>query len=156
MSGMGWRGGKRRVVAVAGAASVVLGFLSALVLVPLLATGASWNAGATTSAVAAPLLVVGGFIVMWEALVTWPDDGSPYPLRRRVKFAAAVLVTGVVYAPILLLHGALRSFLPHTWWGETIAQLVAIYVGIAVLQQGWRRLRAMHWLQGPSPSDQHG
>ena len=156
MSGMGWRGGKRSVVAVAGAAGVVLGFLCALVLVPLLAPGTSWTTAATVGAVAAPLLVVGGFIVMWEAQISWPDDGSPYPLRRRVRFAAAVLVACVVYVPILLLHGALRTFLPQTWWGETIAQLVAIYVGIAVLHHVWRRLRAMHWLQGPSPSDQHG
>jgi hypothetical protein len=125
------------------------------VLVPLL-WDADWEAAATAAMVMVPVLVVGGFVLMWEALVTWPDDGSPYPMRRRVRFAAAVLVIGVVYVPIFLLHGALTSLLPHTWWGETIAQLVAIYVGIAVLQHVWRRLRAMHWLQGLPPSDQHG
>lgn len=152
MSAMGWRGGKRRVVAVAGAAGVVLGFLCALVLVPLL-WNTDWTAATTVAMVAVPLLVVGGFVLMWEALITWPDDGSRYPLRRRVRAAAVVLVTSVVYLLITVaLGGTLRAFLPRTWWGDTIAQWVAILVGVYVAQGLWRRLRTGHWSQGPTAS----
>lgn len=152
MSGMGWRGGKRRVVAVAGAASVVLGFLCALVLVPLL-WDTDWTAAATVAMAAVPLLVVGGFVLMWEALITWPRDGSHYPLRRRVRAAAVVLVTSVVYLLItVVLGGTFRAFLPRSWWGDTIAQWVAFLVGFYVAQGLWRRLRTGYGSQGPTAS----
>jgi hypothetical protein len=152
MSGMGWRGGKRRVVVVAGAASVVLGFLCALVVVPLL-WDTTWTAATAVAMAAVPLLVVGGFVLLWEGLITWPDDGSPYPLRRRAKAAVVVLATAAVYLPVLLLIRALlASHLPRTWWGHEVAYWVALVVAFYLARGVWRRLRTGHWSQGPSAS----
>lgn len=108
---MGWRGGWRRAVVAAGCTSVVLGYLGLIAAADLMPRDPS----ATTVAVGVGLVVLIplGFVLMFEGLVTWPADGSPYPWRRRVQGATAVLAA---FGVVVLTTRVAGELLPHQGW----------------------------------------
>ncbi len=80
------------------------------------------------------LLVPLGFVLMWESVVTVPEDDSPYPWRRRIQGAIAVLAA---FGVVVLTHSLTADLLPHTWWVGLLVSGLLGWMGLEV----FRRLR---------------
>lgn len=111
-----------------GAALVVLGFVGFIVGGSIESLAGGWLALLTL------LMVTIGFVVMWEALIAWPDDGSPYAWRRRLTGLGVGVAT---VASAVLARVVLSAILPNTWIAHTIALLAGVVAGDFAL----RRLR---------------
>lgn len=137
---------KRRLVAVAGGTCLAVGVAGVLVLQDVLSPGPGPRV--TVTAMVLLALIPVGFVTMLEALVTWPDDGSPYPLRRRATSVAAGLgtalaATSVGLLVLVLLRQALLWTLPRD--GRAAAVGGAIIAGMQVARAVWLRLRTGCW-----------
>ena len=129
IGGMGWRWGARRLLAAAGTTSVVVGFVGLIVAAELLPL----DAGRTSLAMVGLLaLIPVGFVLMYEGLVTWLADGSPYPWRRRLRGATAGLAA---FGVIVLTHGLGAQLLPHTWWAGLLVSGLLGWMGLAVFKR---------------------
>ena len=118
----------RRITGATGAALVVLGFLG------FIAVGLIQSPAGPWLVLLALLVVTVGFVLLWEAQVAWPEDGTAYPWRRRVAgltVGLATLTSGVITRVLL------QAGLPHGWIADTLAMLAGVAVGHAA----FRRLR---------------
>ena len=110
-----------------GAALVVLGFVSFIV-------GSSVESLARPWPLLTLFAVAFGFVLIWEAQVAWPQDGTSYPWRRRLAgFTIGVTALASAFAARSLLAAAL----PNNWIGDGIAVVAGVAVGDVV----FRRLR---------------
>lgn len=150
------RGGKRRMVAVAGATITAVGLVGVLVIANVPPTDPD-PPSVVTAAVLLALIPV-GFVTMLEALVTWPEDG-PYPLRRRARSVATALGTALATASVGLLVAvmvgrALLWVLPTDWRGGAIG--AATGLGFLVGKAVWLRLRTGRWSNAPTVRQPRG
>lgn len=134
----------RRFTGVMGAALVLLGFTG------FLAEGAVESVAGSWLPVATLCLVPVGFVVMWEAQIVWPEDGAPYPWRRRL---AGLTVGVATVAAAIVTRGVLATSLHDGW----LAHLVATFAGVAAGDAVLRRLRRVFasrlgWLPPSSDS----
>jgi hypothetical protein len=120
----------RKIVGVVGACLVVLGFLGSILALSTERLATWWFL------LPAVLAIPAGFVLLWEAQVTWPRDGSPYPWQRRGAGGLVALLTIVV---VVTIHGALRATLPDNWMADTLAQVIGISVGLIL----FKRLRQL-------------
>jgi hypothetical protein len=116
----------RKIVGVVGAVLVVLGFVGWIFAISSERLATWW--------VVLPLilLIPAGFVLLWEAQVAWPRDGSPYPWQRRLAGLLVFLVTFVV---IVVVHALLRASLPDNWMADTLAQGFGISAGLLLFKQ---------------------
>ena len=118
----------RRITGVTGAALVVLGFLGFIEGSSMPSLAGPWLALPTL------LMVVIGFVLIWEAQIVWPQDANPYPWRRRLTGLAVGLVA---LASAVVTRAGLAASLPNNWITQSIALLAGVAAGDFVL----RRLR---------------
>jgi hypothetical protein len=111
----------RRVTGVIGAALVLLGFLGLIEVTAVEALAHWWFV---------PILMVPlGFALIWEAQITWPEDGSTYPWRTRLSG----LIVGVAgLASAALTRGLLMAGLPDNGIADSIAMSAGGVVGVFV------------------------
>lgn len=127
-----------------GAALVLLGFTG------FLAEGAVEPVAGPWLPVATLCLVPVGFVVMWEAQIVWPEDGTPYPWRRRLAWLTVGVAT---VSAAIVTRGLLAASLPD----GRLAHLVATFAGFAAGDAVLRRLRRVFasrlgWLPPASDS----
>jgi hypothetical protein len=115
----------RRITGVTGAALVVLGFVGFI-------------GGSFVESLADPwplltlFAVAFGFVLIREAQVVWPQDGTSYPWRRRLAgFTIGVAALASAFAARSLLAAAL----PNNWIGHGIALVAGVAVGDVVFRQ---------------------
>lgn len=115
----------RKIVGVIGAVLVVLGFLGSIFAISDAPIPPWW--------IVLPLfLIPAGFVLLWEAQIAWPRDGSPYRWKRR---SAGLLVVLVSFAVIVMVHALLRTSLPNNWLADTLAQGVGVCAGVLLFKQ---------------------
>ena len=111
----------RRITGVIGGALVLLGFLGLIEATAIEALARWWFV---------PILMLPlGFALIWEAQITWPEDGSAYPWRTRLS-GLIVGVAGVASAA--LPRGLLMAGLPDNWIADSIAMSAGGVVGVFV------------------------
>ena len=116
----------RKIVGVIGAVLVVLGFLGSIFAISDGRIRPWW--------IVLPLmlLIPAGFVLLWEAQIAWPRDGSRYPWKRR---SAGLLVVLVSFAVIVMVHTLLRTSLPNNWLADTLAQGAGVCAGALLFKQ---------------------
>ena len=116
----------RRLVGMAGATFVALGFLGAILAMGHEPFSSEWVF------VTFILLIPAGFVLLWEAQIAWPRDGSPYPWQRR---GACFLVAMVSFAAMVAVGVLLGVSLPDHWLAHAIAQGGGVSFGLLLYKQ---------------------
>lgn len=145
---------KRRAVIVFGATFLAVGVAGVLVLQDVLS--ADPDPRATVTALVLLALIPVGFVLLFEALVTWPGDGSPYPLRRRATSVATALAAGSVglLLPVLVHQALTRAHAGDSW--RATATGGALIAGMQVARAVWLRLHTGRWSSSPARQQPNG